>query len=88
MTTFETRSEQVMRRRALIEERFMMVSRPPRLKAYEFAVVSALRAHQLMGGCRPRLDGHHKATTMAQMEVADGKVARLVQLQRPGIGPH
>jgi DNA-directed RNA polymerase subunit K/omega len=44
---------------------------------YEFAVVSALRAHQLMQGCTPRLDGEHKATTMARMEVAAGKVARL-----------
>jgi DNA-directed RNA polymerase subunit K/omega len=44
---------------------------------YEFAVVSALRAHQLMRGCTPRLEGEHKATTMARMEVAAGKVARL-----------
>ena len=44
---------------------------------YEFAVVSALRAHQLMQGCTPRLDGLHKATTMARMEVAAGKVARV-----------
>lgn len=44
---------------------------------YEFAVVCALRAHQLMHGCTPRLAGEHKATTMAQMEVAAGKVTRL-----------
>jgi DNA-directed RNA polymerase subunit K/omega len=51
---------------------------PPSLRhSYEFAVVAALRAHQLMQGCTPRMDGHHKATTMARMEVAAGKVARL-----------
>jgi DNA-directed RNA polymerase subunit K/omega len=54
----------------------MMLRRSP-TNGYEFAVVSALRAHQLIKGCTPRLGGEHKATTMAQMEVAAGKVARL-----------
>ena len=54
-----------------------MVTRPPGLNAYEFAVVSGLRAHQLMAGCVPHLDGEHNATTMAQMEVATGKIARI-----------
>ena len=53
-----------------------MISRPPHLNAYEFAVVAALRAQQLMAGCTPRLCGEHGATTMAQMEVAAGCVAR------------
>jgi len=46
---------------------------------YEFAVLSALRAHQLMDGCTPRVSGDradHKLTTMAQLEVAAGLVAR------------
>jgi hypothetical protein len=30
-----------------------------------------------MGGCLPRVAGSHKATTLAQMEVSAGKVARL-----------
>jgi len=51
--------------------------RSPRVNSYEFAVVSSLRAHQLMRGCLPRLEGVHKATTMARMEVAHGKVIRL-----------
>jgi DNA-directed RNA polymerase subunit K/omega len=38
--------------------------------------VSALRAQQLMKGCVPHFDGTHKATTMAQMEVSAGKIAR------------
>jgi len=53
-----------------------MIARPPHLNAYEFAVVAALRAQQLMAGCTPRLSGEHSATTMAQMEVAEGCVAR------------
>lgn len=57
--------------------------RSPRFNACEFAVVSALRAHQLMAGCVPRLGGDHKATTMAQMEVAAGKVLRLVDAALP-----
>ena len=47
------------------------------ITGYELAVVSALRAHQLMKGCTPRLEGEHKATTMARMEVAAEKVIRL-----------
>jgi hypothetical protein len=53
-----------------------MIARPSHLNAYEFAVVAALRAQQLMAGCTPRLCGEHGATTMAQMEVAAGCVAR------------
>jgi DNA-directed RNA polymerase subunit K/omega len=53
-----------------------MVTRPAHLNAYEFVVVSALRAQQLLAGCTPRLDGDHNATTMAQMEVAAGRVGR------------
>jgi DNA-directed RNA polymerase subunit K/omega len=51
-----------------------MVARPTYVNPYEFAAVAALRAHQLMNGCVPLLTGQHKATTMAQMEVAAGKV--------------
>jgi hypothetical protein len=46
------------------------------MNAYEFVVVSALRAQQLLSGCIPRLPGDHSAATMAQMEVAGGRVAR------------
>ena len=53
-----------------------MVSRPPEMEAFEFVVVSVLRAQQLMKGCVPHLDGAHKAITMAQMEVSAGKIAR------------
>lgn len=60
-----------------------MVNRPVHLQAYEFVVVSALRAQQLMGGSIPRLAGNHKAITMAQMEVADGQVARVPDVPPP-----
>ena len=53
-----------------------MTIRPSHVNAYEFAVVSALRAQQLLAGCTPRLPGTHRATTMAQMEVAGGCVVR------------
>lgn len=53
-----------------------MVIRPPHLNAYEFVVVAALRAQQLLAGCTPLLPGEHSAATMAQMEVAGGHVGR------------
>ena len=54
-----------------------MIGRPFDSNAYEFVAVASQRAHQLMAGCIPLLTGTHKATTMAQMEVAAGKVTRL-----------
>ena len=51
-----------------------MVIRPFQMEAFEYVVMATLRAQQLMKGCVPHLEGHHKATTMAQMEVAAGKI--------------
>lgn len=51
--------------------------RPPAgIGVYRFAVVSALRAGQLLRGCIPRVNdgGDHRATVLAQLEVAGGKV--------------
>lgn len=53
-----------------------MVVRPIHLNAYEFVVVSALRAQQLLAGSTPRVDGDHSPATKAQMEVAAGRVER------------
>lgn len=61
---------------AAAESEGEMTIRPPHVNAYEFVVVSALRAQQLLAGCTPRVPGAHSATTMAQMEVAGGYVAR------------
>jgi DNA-directed RNA polymerase subunit K/omega len=55
-----------------------MIQRPVEMNGFEFAVVSALRAAQLMRGCTPRVTGTHKVIMTAQLEVAAGKVARLV----------
>ena len=54
-----------------------MVIRPPHLNAYEFVVVSSLRAKQLLAGCVAHFDEPHNAATMAQMEVAAGRIARV-----------
>ena len=53
-----------------------MVHRPGASNAFEFVVVASLRAAQLMRGCTPRVDGTGKAVTIAQREVAEGKVTR------------
>lgn len=54
-----------------------MIRRPLHLNPYEFAVLSSLRAHQLISGCVPRVAGaDHKKTTIAQLEVAAGQVTR------------
>jgi hypothetical protein len=47
------------------------------MNAFEFAVVSSLRAAQLMRGCTPRVTSIHKTIMTAQLEVAAGKVVRL-----------
>ena len=54
-----------------------MVNRPSGTSAFEFVVVSGLRAAQLMRGCIPRVERAHKVITTAQLEVASGKVLRL-----------
>ena len=62
-----------------------MVSRPTHINAYEFAVLSALRAQQLIAGCVPRVAGTHNAATMAQMEVAAGQVTRSIEDGDPAV---
>src|SRR5947207_10066894 len=53
-----------------------VVQRPPGFNAFEFVVLSGLRAAQLMRGCTPRVVSAHKVITTAQMEVAEWKVIR------------
>jgi DNA-directed RNA polymerase omega subunit len=48
--------------------------------AFQFVILAALRASQLMRGCRPRVDSDHKATVIAQREVAEGKVTRVANV--------
>ena len=53
-----------------------MIQRPPGVGAFQFVVLAMLRSAQLMRGCRPRVDGIHKATVTAQMEISEGKVTQ------------
>ncbi len=54
-----------------------MVWRSDGSNAFEFVVVSALRAAQLMRGSTPRVARAAKHVTTAQLEVAAGKVAKV-----------
>lgn len=56
------------------------MQRPLGVGAFQFVILSSLRAVQLTRGCRPRVDGVHKNTVMAQLEVSQGKV---IQQQAP-----
>jgi DNA-directed RNA polymerase subunit K/omega len=53
-----------------------VVQRPSEFSAFEFVILSGLRAAQLLRGCTPRVDGTHKIIMTAQMEVAQRKVLR------------
>jgi DNA-directed RNA polymerase subunit K/omega len=53
-----------------------VVQRPSEFNAFEFVVLSGLRAAQLMKGCTPRVEGAHKIIMTAQMEIAERKVVR------------
>jgi DNA-directed RNA polymerase subunit K/omega len=55
-----------------------MISRPAGMGAFHFVVLATLRTAQLMRGCRPRVDGAHKAMVIAQFEVSQGKVEPLM----------
>jgi len=52
------------------------MQRPAGVGAFQFVILSSLRAVQLARGCRPRLDGDHKHTVMAQLEVSQGMVTQ------------
>jgi DNA-directed RNA polymerase subunit K/omega len=61
-----------------------VIKRPVGSNPFEFAVVSGLRAAQLMRGCIPRVNrGTDKVITTAQMEVAAGLVARVPLVEAP-----
>jgi DNA-directed RNA polymerase subunit K/omega len=60
-----------------------VVSRPYGTNAFEFVVVSALRAAQLMKGCTPRVPAGYKHIVTAQLEVAAGKVSKIIEPPKP-----
>jgi DNA-directed RNA polymerase subunit K/omega len=55
-----------------------MVKRPVGMNAFEFSVLSSLRAAQLSRGCTPRVERAAKLAVTAQQEIAQGKVLRSV----------
>src|SRR5262245_12196732 len=57
-----------------------VIQRPPGVGTFQFVVIATLRAAQLMRGCRPKVDGVHKATVIAQLEVSAGKVMQVFNM--------
>jgi len=53
-----------------------LVKRPDGMNAFEFSVLSGLRASQLQRGCAPRVPQSKKVAVTAQHEVAERKVVR------------
>ena len=61
----------------------IMVKRPDHMKAFEFAVLSGLRAAQLQRGCTPRVEQSPKVAVTAQHEIAERKVEPLRTTPEP-----
>ena len=55
-----------------------MVDRTKVPNAFEFVVVAGARAKQLLRGCTPRTTGPDKLIKLAQKEVKEGKVEKVV----------
>ena len=53
-----------------------MVRRPDGFGAFEFSVLSGLRAAQLSRGCTPRVPAAPKLAVTAQHEIAERKIVR------------
>jgi DNA-directed RNA polymerase subunit K/omega len=60
-----------------------MVRRPDDMNAFEFVVLSGLRAAQLQRGCVPRVEQSPKIAVTAQQEVAERKVLSLRDIDEP-----
>jgi DNA-directed RNA polymerase subunit K/omega len=60
-----------------------MIRRPTGISAFEFAVLSGLRAAQLNRGCTPRVERSAKMAITAQQEVAERKVVRAPDVDKP-----
>jgi DNA-directed RNA polymerase subunit K/omega len=55
--------------------------------AFQFVALAALRAVQLMHGCRPRVEGDHSTAVIAQREIAEGRVTAVATIAGPGQQP-
>ena len=64
-----------------------MIQRPPGVGAFQFVVLATLRVAQLMRGSRPKVDGIHKATVIAQLEVSAGIVTQVSTSRDTTSGP-
>ena len=62
----------------------VMVKRPDDMNAFEFVVLSGLRAAQLHRGCTPRVEQSPKVAVTAQQEVAERKVRPVREMDAPG----
>jgi DNA-directed RNA polymerase subunit K/omega len=60
-----------------------MVKRPDGMNAFEFVVVSGLRAAQLHRGCTARVEQSEKVAVTAQREVAEHKVLPIRAVAEP-----
>ena len=61
----------------------VMIKRPDGMNAFEFAVLSGLRAAQLHRGCTPRVTQGCKLAVTAQHEVAERKVLPVRETAEP-----
>ena len=61
-----------------------MVKRPDGMSAFEFSVLSGLRAAQLHRGCTPRVPESQKVAVTAQHEIAERKVMRSTDIADAG----
>ena len=59
------------------------MERPFGMGGFQFVELASLRAVQLTRGCRPRVDGDHKLTVIAQLEVSQGKVDQIIATDQP-----
>jgi DNA-directed RNA polymerase subunit K/omega len=57
-----------------------MIKRPDGINAFEFAVLSSLRAAQLQRGCTPRVPPSEKVAVTAQHELAERKIVRCADI--------
>jgi DNA-directed RNA polymerase subunit K/omega len=64
------------------DDKDILMQRPSGIGAFQFVILASLRATQLMRGCIPRIEGAHKNTVIAQLEVSQGKVRQ--EFDSPG----
>ncbi len=66
-----------------------MIQPPPGMSAFQFVTLASLRAAQLRRGCLPQIDedGTHKATVIAQVEVAERRVTERSRVVAPAGEP-